>query len=671
MKRGFCLVVWCLLCFYGLFAQEDGRDRRALLYIGGRVNEISVAPDGRIWLTTLLGNLYCTAHPDSNWHKWNIPEESKKEDDYLGLYNSDLDRITFFNKDTAILSGYIYSDAGKTKKDGYFRTTDGGRHWELRNYGTDCWIYTAFALRDGQAWMGTEGKTIFYSNDYGLNFQKLTVSEMNSGRVYDLFMQDAQHGMLGSNGGEILLTDDNWRTARKIPTPAEQKKLIIKDERHDDFRIQKVLMWRNYLLVKQYGQSFFTSKESIDWQPLPKAVYQFALDEETGNLMAVGENRHLFVFTSPTEYQLFAEDSLPVYFPIDLKVVGGNMYMLMSDASLFFADRDGLRQMIPYTTDFPIEIPSPHAEGKSLVWASERKHLYVAEKSDRWWYREAVLPFRVKDITLLDDSTVVLWDGMENHRYSLRNHVLESYHPFEPLREFLSAPIKEFKIQSGSQGCFHFDRTAMTYTTTPQDSIFEAAYISKDSGWEGSDSVVIDYQVSKHLLINILNEINARPEKIPDIHDFHVTDAEVQQYLAEVDSSLKLGKYHPDKKFPDSAKELFYSIPNRLDEIDTLMLYEILNMDEGFWSTTSNWFVVAFVNQNQDTLFVSSDYYEDPNPWYIPWHFEYKGLHFNCYSLDFSQYIQQCVTEDFFGRTAFGNEGLLMKIGQWYWRKSR
>ena len=90
------------------------------------------------------------------------------------------------------------------------------------------------------------------------------------------------------------------------------------------------------------------------------------------------------------------------------------------------------------------------------------------------------------------------------------------------------------------------------------------------------------------------------------------------------------------------------------------MLYEILNIDEGFWSTTSNWFVVAFVNQNQDTLFVSSDYYEDPNPWYIPWHFEYKGLHFNCYSLDFSRYIQQCVTEDFFGRAAFGNEGLLM-----------
>ncbi|MBR3550594.1 MAG: hypothetical protein IKO09_01170 [Bacteroidales bacterium] len=116
---------------------------------------------------------------------------------------------------------------------------------------------------------------------------------------------------------------------------------------------------------------------------------------------------------------------------------------------------------------------------------------------------------------------------------------------------------------------------------------------------------------------------------------------------------------------------MYRSVPGRLGEIDTLTLREILNMDEGIGSTTSCWFGVKLINENCDTLYLESDYYNTPSPWYLPWKAEYKGLHFNCYSLDFSQYIYHCVTEDFFGRKAFDNVGLLMKIGDYYWRKNR
>ena len=92
-------------------------------------------------------------------------------------------------------------------------------------------------------------------------------------------------------------------------------------------------------------------------------------------------------------------------------------------------------------------------------------------------------------------------------------------------------------------------------------------------------------------------------------------------------------------------------------------------MGEGFTSTTSNWFEVEIVNQNNDTCRIRSSYYEDGDPWFLPWRFECSDQHFNCYSIALSHFIESCLTEDFYGRKAFDNAVLLMKIGDYYCQK--
>lgn len=680
MRNRLLLLLLLLVSLHTLSAQGDGRDYRAVLDVRGRMNEISVSPNGRIWLTTLLGNLYYANTPGTNWHYGSLTGEVKRKDekDYwkIDFRAPDLDRITFFNNDTAILSGFIYGDTAKEKHGGYYRTTDGGRTWELRDFGGDQWIYDAVADRDGHAWMVTSEKTIYYSDDFGLHFKQLLLNEIkesfNADWILVISMRDARHGVIGTKSNELLLTDDNWQTARKIPTPLDQELVTATDDRYHDDRIQKVLLWNDFILVKQLGETFYTSRESITWQPLPHKVFDFALDPNSNRLMAVGDNRHAYVFTTPTQGSRLSEDSLPKYYPIDIKAVDGRAYMLMADGTLFLADHDGLRQQILYTTDHPIEEPWLTAKGKSLTWGADGHHLYLSEKKSRKrWYREAVTPFYVHSIKLLEDSTIVLWDGQDNHCYSLRSHTMKPYFPKEPLRDFLSAPVIKFTIQAGSQGCFHYMGSSITYNTTPRDSLFEATTVAKVESWERNDSVVTGYTVSKSRIFNLLNEINTHPDRLPNLGEFQISDSDIQHYLDLVDTILNMGKYSFERRFPDSDGPLYKSVPMRLQEIDSLALREILNTDEGFTSTTSCWFAVEFVNQNRDTLRLESDYYDTPWPWYIPWLVYYKGIYFQCYSLDFSRQLERLLPEDFFGRDGFDNTLLLMRIGDYLRQKEQ
>ncbi len=128
---------------------------------------------------------------------------------------------------------------------------------------------------------------------------------------------------------------------------------------------------------------------------------------------------------------------------------------------------------------------------------------------------------------------------------------------------------------------------------------------------------------------------------------------------------------HDLKKIEGKDIGLYHSIPDMADSIDKEMLYDILLTDEGIWSTTSSWFSVTFVNQNDDTCWMESNYFHNGNPWYLPWHFEYKEQHFSCYDVALSYFIKDCITEDFYGHEAFDNAVLLMKIGDYFCRKRR
>ena len=660
--------VWFSVVAQAQIRERDTRDYRAALNIVGRITEISVAPDEQIWLTTYMGGIYYTNSIDSNWHYGRLdPSAEDDKEDYLSLKKPNLNRISFFNADTAIMTGFMhFFDDWKSPYDGYYRTTDGGRTWELRSFGGEGRIYEACVNSRGDAWIGTAGKKIHYSDDFGEHFKALKIPFKKSDRIYALYMADAFRGIVGSEANEILITEDNWHTARNIPTPLDQKK-VEASEREDQPRVDKVLIWGPYLIAKQCGKSFYTlTTNKIDWQPFPVQIIDLSLDKGCNLLCAIDDSLRVLWFASPTEYGSPLNERLPAY-PIDIKAVNGSLYMILANKMVGRANHEGLTCHIPYTTDHPIEEPWLKESGEHLIWGEEDGQLYIADKKDSCWYREAVLDFPTCGIKLLSDSVAILWDGLRNHLYSLQNHTVKDYSYREPLRDFLAAPIKKFTISSGSRGCFHYNGNQIEFNAE-DNSLFNAAVMSKVGGYQDRTDSLVDITVNGAQLVRLLEHINANPDETLEIQNFKVTEVDKKHYMERLQKRLDMGWYDFNK-IQNKDKGLYDSVPVMLDGIDKATLYDILNMGEGFTSTTSNWFEVEFVNQNNDTCRIRSSYYEDGDPWFLPWRFEYNDQHFNCYSIALSHFINNCLTADFYGREAFDNAVLLMKIGDYFCQK--
>ncbi|HEX8546511.1 MAG TPA: hypothetical protein VF691_06075, partial [Cytophagaceae bacterium] len=199
-----CTIIILFFLVSTVFGQV--KDRRAEVDIQGRVNEISVSPDEKIWLVTAIGKTYFTDDIDSNWHDGPPLFQSNDEDGFGG---PNLERISFFNKDTAILTGYISLSKDSSRKNGYYLTKDGGKTWKLLDYGGDSWIYAIHSDKSGNAWMGGLQKELYYSNNYGQSWRTIKLNYKSSDRTYGINMSNSKSGIASSDHNEIITTEDN------------------------------------------------------------------------------------------------------------------------------------------------------------------------------------------------------------------------------------------------------------------------------------------------------------------------------------------------------------------------------------------------------------------------------------------------------------------------------
>ncbi len=656
LKRVVCILA--ILLVVDAYGQQ--KDRRAELGIRGRVSDISVSPDERIWLTTAMGKTYYTNHIDSNWHYGTPLYES--EDD-SGLDHPNLDRISFFNKDTAIMTGYISHSQKEYKKNGYFRTTDGGRSWELLDYGGNSWIYTVTVDSEGNAWMGGLSKKMYYSSDYGKSWTTIKLPYKSCDRTYSLFMKNPEIGIAGSDENEIITTDDNWKSVKHIETPLDQNKYKPDETRgYVDNRISRVAIWKKYLVVSQNGQIFYSDKDNIDWKPFASNLFDFDFDKTTNQLFAVTSDLKILSFFTPSNYSQFTNYSL-VNYPIDIKAVNGSLFVVIRGYDVYKVNQGGLTRSIPYTHDKKISKPRLVKQGLNLKWGINKDQIYLQD-DDSGWYRENALNFSVSDFKLVDDSLAILWNGTKNYTYSLRTHEATKYYPESPLQTFLKSPVSLFVISSGSRGCFHSSSDDIAYKRTSDSNFAASAVVGSD--FYDKETSSYKNSIEDAQLNDALKIVNSNPSRRPVLKDFKITAEDIEKYLSKVDKRLKQKDYsYGSKKKVD--KDFYYAIPSKLDSLDDHIISAIFEQREGVWSTTSNWFKILIVNQNNDTLNIARNYYVSTLPWNLPWHFEYNGQHINSYNIEFSRFVDSCIPDDFMGAGIFDNSVLLMEIADYLW----
>ena len=258
-----------LICAATVYAQSD----RAWINFRSSAVCICLTPAHGVFLATRGGEVATPGDQPGTWREAN-PENGKGH-----LSEPMIDNINFFNNDTGLVSGFIQD--GNSHYDIYYRTTDGGRHWEKRHFPDTGWVDEAVHLNNGKAWASISGSShIDYTTDYGLSWQRIRVPHPKE-RYASIFFNDQGEGLIGSLWNVIAYTTSNGRTWRDIPTPLSQHAygktdIVARPE------INKVAIFSSFLLVEQEDQVFVTPKDSIHWKRLP--YDGFVADNNTSTL---------------------------------------------------------------------------------------------------------------------------------------------------------------------------------------------------------------------------------------------------------------------------------------------------------------------------------------------------------------------------------------------------
>lgn len=634
----------------------QGLDTRAELDVEGRVAGINVAPNGKLWLVSATGHSYYAERIDSNWHYGPTifsGKNGKPWDDPT------FDRVSFFNQDTAFISGYISVVHGDLVKNGIYVTSNGGRDWRVVDFGGNDWIYDAFVDRSGRAWMGGSSGDIYFSGNFGDAWTKLNSPFNSSTRMHKIFMANSNDGVAGALHNQIYITHDNWQTSQQIVTPEDQRKIDVDDLTGE--RIESVALWNSRVIVSQGGRVFNSGLDNIMWEPFPFSVSDFHVDAESRMLYCVLTNKHVIQVDSNMRPTYLTKDPLPAM-PWSIQVVKDEVFLLDEAFAIIKLKKDGFTRAAFYTTDRKIAEPALIGNGPLLTWGLNGNQLYMSRNHGVDWFRLEEFGRRFHDLLVLTDSLVVLWDGNDNYTYSLHDPLLRPYVHTNPLSDFLKGKLVSVQIDAGSRGCFHNEGNIISYRVKNDTTLSSMEAVS--SSYDDRHQSLFRNEVSLVSLEKILRTVDLYAGQGPTIDKFNITDSDKNQYLKLVRKRAQHRGYDGYAAFKKN-ETIYKSMPSLLDTLSATSIKKALDRGERFWSTTSYWFNVDFVNAEGDTLSATRYYFESNKPWNLPWRFLYKGRHFNSYEVALSRFIDTCVPKDFIGKQIFSNSNFLMELADY------
>ena len=641
-KRSLVFILFSLfsLC---LFAQE--KDRRAELDYNGRINEISISPDERIFIVTNRGKIYCAENIYSSFKTINhLFYSIDSIDDYNSEYPN-LDRISFFNNDTAVITGYIQSSKkGYSNQNGYYFTTNSAI--DVKNLCFDKrgdeYIYDVFSMSNGNAWMGGSEGNVYYTSNFGKSWKKLNSPFVVPVSLQSIYMININEGIAGGSYNRIYSTKDNWKHYSKIETPLDQK-LYKNHIRFLDNKIYKIIAWNNYYIVNQDGKTFYTEIDNIKWKRFTLNnidIKHFEVDRTSNNLFVVNKENEVIQFENFETYKIISLQKILGRID-DMKVVNNTVYLVSSNYPLCNKTKISkinskeCFQTYLFTEDKPIEIKNKIINGMNLQWTFNDNYIYVTEIGKQDWYREAQLNYYIKDLSLQNDSTAIVWNGKDNYLYSTSTKKDILYYPKNPLSSFLNYPINEIEIKEGGSGDGYYRSYLVNYNLN--DNLLTAKKLTKENSID-SDDTKFNNQVSLVEIVEILKQFSNNPQELPQLKDFNITEKDKKEYILLLDS-LFYSKYSDYKRLKKDSS-FFYNIDEFIDTLSQETFTNFITRDRDSWSTSRRWFEINIINSNNDTIQMLNYWYK-PNAYYFPLTIKYKEQYINSYNLPLSLLIKK------------------------------
>ena len=147
-----------------------------------------------------------------------------------------------------------------------------------------------WALSDGQIFILDNQNQGFTTRDIAKTWrldtlfkEKMKVKNDNNIKINDsltilnVVVQDENHSFVqGQRDDELFFTTDNWATSSKIATPFTQGKLKLKKV-YLPINNEKLMIWQDFLIIKQRGQVFYSKIKTMDWQIFPNNLIDLVL----------------------------------------------------------------------------------------------------------------------------------------------------------------------------------------------------------------------------------------------------------------------------------------------------------------------------------------------------------------------------------------------------------
>lgn len=614
------------------FANE--KSRYAELSIRN-ISDFTISPNEELYIFTDQETYFKTNKFNTSWS--NITNSFFKNKQ---TYGKDLSRINFFNKDCAILSGNLH-EGFYNNKSNLFRTVDGGLNWEKITFNDNVWVYDVYLNRNGEGWLGGSSGNIFYTNNYGASWSKNKSPFNENSRLNSIFMINNK-GIAGALMGNLIYkTYDNWQTYSKIETPLDQNNILKRNKFENGVAIEKVIFWDKYIVVSQNCNIFYTDTSTINWKRFNPDLKDFAYDEDNNILYGITVDSKVLKINSINEYKYLTSIQNNKYI-IKSKAQNNSLYILNNNIQIYKIKDTLVEIDFLLTKDNKIPDPPIIKYGKNLIFGINGNNIYLADDELLNWYRVDILDKEFEDINIINDSTIILWDGVENNYiYNLKEKKIENYYYMKPIDSFLQNPITESNISSGFNSCWSGGGSDIKYENL-------------DNSYNNSNFENILYSIENSLKLSadkvakILNLINENPYKLPTKSEFQFTTEDYNQYFLLLDTIFQENKNYLDTSFSNNI-DFFRNIKNVLDTIKEENFVNIFKQKQNYWDTSACWFKFNFINSKNDTLLVELNC-NSYQPKLLPMRISFKDAHFISYNLELLNYMKDFVPIGFSGQ---------------------
>jgi hypothetical protein len=597
--------------------------------------DLCVTQKENLILSTRAGEVAISKSLNDNW-KMISPGEEKNKITSSGLT---IDQSTFFNSDTGFVSGFI---SNNDKYDIIFHTTDGGSTWKKIKFGQEGWVDHAVNLTNGEAWLSVAGSGIVFTKDYGFTWEKFDIPEKKQ-RFTQIYFSVNYEGIIGSLWNMIAYTPDNCSTWKILPTPLDQIKYkkIHKNNRPE---IDKVAIFKNYFFVSQENLVFYTKKDSINW---------IALSDYT-DFYTDAENSGLY-FKTKTEDFIKSNDDFGMAFNYgrlnniyDSKCVNGDLFTTNGITISHLQKNNTVITKNILTTDLNSIEPEIIGYTSKGIYGAVKEKIYIQKNFDDKWHYKFDLPFSVDsgNLSMPTEKYIVFHkynDSLFYYNYLYGDLLKTTVR--ENIESFCKTSISKLIFQLGSSGCFHNTASNLVYTNETDEFVLgnqTAADKNKNLSLP-ENSPIIDSKVVEDFvksLAGIYQKLATIKELGFSDEDYEKCKIEIIKFQENIEKNKKTDKlpFQFDKNNLDFAKLI--SLVDSIKIIHPNILNQNLMQLNSIWSTTTNWFKIVFVNDENQTLEIANYYYE-PNALMFPWTITVNGIRVTNTSIEINHFLEK------------------------------